>query len=372
MPGTGKTILAIYLLKPLRDEPKYKDWNIRILEPITDLRSTVSEAVGSVNGLSKKDVIGPYDLTKAEFGYRAGEKKCFDILLVDEAHHLKRRVNLSTQFRNYDKVNEKLGLRYERSSYDATQLDWVLDQSKIAVLFYDPLQITGPSSVGRQGLIATLSSNIIDGSIKLETQMRCRGGTNYINYIYRILNEEYPQPQIFSDYEFVLHDEFSDFVESSENTFSKHELTRYVAGYAWKWDSKNKVEAVPPVYDIEIDGIKLRWNRSVDQWIPKGEDNSDIGHEVGCIHTTQGYDLNYAYVIIGNDLKFNTITGHLEADKNNYFDKTGKNTATQEELTTYIKNIYYVLLTRGIEGTHVYVCNPVLRAYFAQFFPEYR
>jgi len=50
------------------------------------------------------------------------------------------------------------------------------------------------------------------------------------------------------------------------------------------------------------------------------------------------------------------------------FGRNGYATATPEELTRYIKNIYYVLLTRGVMGTHVYVANPVLRGYLRRFF----
>lgn len=51
-----------------------------------------------------------------------------------------------------------------------------------------------------------------------------------------------------------------------------------------------------------------------------------------------------------------------------HFDRNGYATATSEELTRYIKNIYYVLLTRGVMGTHVYVANPALREYLRRFF----
>ena len=41
------------------------------------------------------------------------------------------------------------------------------------------------------------------------------------------------------------------------------------------------------------------------------------------------------------------------------------------ELDDYIKNIYYVLMTRGIKGTYIYVCNPELRKYMASFIDVY-
>ena len=38
-----------------------------------------------------------------------------------------------------------------------------------------------------------------------------------------------------------------------------------------------------------------------------------------------------------------------------------------DELERYIKNIYYVLLSRGIKGTYIYVCNKELRYYIEKY-----
>jgi DUF2075 family protein len=51
-------------------------------------------------------------------------------------------------------------------------------------------------------------------------------------------------------------------------------------------------------YDIEVDGLKLRWNGTDVDWV----NSRNSLDEVGSIHTIQGYDLNYAGVIIGRDL----------------------------------------------------------------------
>lgn len=75
-------------------------------------------------------------------------------------------------------------------------------------------------------------------------------------------------------------------------------------------------------------------------------------------------------MIIGRDLLFNGEKGKPESNKEGYFDSNGKVKASKDELDRYIKNIYYVLLTRGILGTHVYVEDPTLRGYFAQYFQQ--
>ena len=358
MPGTGKTVLAIYLLKILRDTPEYRDLNVRLLEPVTSLRNTLKQSLKNVIGLSPDDIISPTDIVKPQLGYSGAGQKGFDILLVDEAHKLKQHVNLGTQFGNYDNVNRELGL-----SKNATQMDWVLDQAKLPIFFYDPLQSIGPSCIDPSeiGRALGLSSS---KPIKLESQMRVKAGDEYLCYIQDILNCECVEPKSFDGYDLVLHDSFEDFVSSFNATLKKHDLSRMIAGYAWKWKSRND----PSANDIEIDDIGLKWNCTYDNWVGRGIDNPEIAHEVGCIHSIQGYDLSYAYVIIGNDLALDPLTDHPQANRNSYYDRNGFATASDLELNQYIKNIYYVLLTRGILGTHIYVVDNVLREYFEKYF----
>ena len=144
-------------------------------------------------------------------------------------------------------------------------------------------------------------------------------------------------------------------------------LARLVAGYAWPWRSKTDATA----YDIELDGLQLRWNRSQVDWV----NSVGSADEVGSIHTIQGYDLNYAGVIIGNDLRYNQRRGRLYFDRSSYYDAKGKEnnrargiTYTDEDLLQLVRNIYSVLLTRGIRGTYVYVCDPDLRKFLMPFF----
>ena len=358
MPGTGKTVLAIYLLKTLKDDPRYANMNIRLMEPVTSLRKTLQKSLAHVSGLKPSDVISPTDLAKPKMGFDADKDKSFDIVLVDEAHKLKRRVNLGTQYGNYDGVCEKLSLPRE-----ATQMDWVLSQAKLPIFFYDPLQSIGPSCLAGDTVESALGEAVLR-PIRLESQMRVKAGDAYLRYIQNVLDGIQTKPMVFEGYDFKLHDSFSDFVDCFERDYRNHNLSRMVAGYAWKWKSKNDPEA----NDISMDGVSLKWNCTYENWVGKGVDNPSIAHEVGCIHSIQGYDLSYAYVIIGDDLVLGS-SGIPVSNRSSYFDRNGYATATKEELDRYIKNIYYVLLTRGIMGTHVYVKNPQLREYLVRFVP---
>lgn len=361
-PGTGKTVLATYLLKILRDDERYRDWNIRIVEPVNSMCATLQDAVGSVHGLSKKDVIRPNDLDKPKYGYVPGKKKCFDILLVDETHRLRKRQSLIS-YKHYDNVNKALGLPSE-----STQIDWILDQAKLPIFFYDPMQDVGPGCVDPETVYASLGT-AASRPIHLETQMRVKGGAGYLDYIQAILAGRNPKRRSFDSYELEFHDDFAGFYDSFENTLERYELTRMLSGWAWEWKTRpGGKHADEYKYDFEIEGRRLRWNSFTENWVPKGTADPAIAHEIGCIHCIQGYDLNYAYVIIADDLRIDSNTGELVGNKDSYWDQKGKNKTTAEQLTEYIKKIYYVLLTRGIYGTHIYVYNPELRDYLRRFF----
>ncbi len=139
------------------------------------------------------------------------------------------------------------------------------------------------------------------------------------------------------------------------------ELCRLCGGYAWEWNSKNS----PDTPDISIDGINIMWNGQTKGWLS----NPKAKKEMGSIYTLPGLDLNYAGVVIGSDLYFDTEANEIKVNKKCYYDNKVKNGTSDEDLKQYILNIYGVLMTRGIYGTYVYVCDDALREYLKKFIP---
>lgn len=370
--GTGKSILAIFLFKLLKtnledfnysdfdedDEElfsllkevknKFTNLNMALVIPMASFRKTISNVFKNVNGLSGKMVIGPSDLVKNKY----------DLIIVDEGHRLRRRVNLGSYFGTFDMNCEKLGL----DKFTASELDWVILQSNKSIIFYDEYQSIKPSDTVKDSF-KKLELNSYTRVEKLKTQLRVRGGNNYIKLIHKIFDE----PQIIpsktyktDDYEFYLFDDLSQMIDRIKRKDECHGLSRIIAGYAWEWVSNKK----PDAYDIIIGENQLKWNSVSVDWI----NSTDSINEVGCIHTTQGYDLNYTGIIIGPELDYDFVSGKFIVDKQKYKDKNGKNSIlNEEELLDFIINIYKTILQRGIQGTYVYVCNENLRRLFKQF-----
>lgn len=346
MPGSGKTIVAVFLLKYLRDSEAFKDKRIGFVVPQTSLRKTLKRIFKSIYGLRPSDVLSPSDVTK----------RFYDILLVDEAHRLHQYKNIS--YRGPFKEScERIGL-----TTDSDELDWVLHQCKCPILFYDEMQVVGPSGINVERFHRKMQNEQtkrITHYYNLLTQMRVMGGNDYIAYVKDILNGEVKERKTFDNYELKLMTDFAAFDDLMYQKEKEVQLVRMVAGYAWDWISKKKKDA----YDIEIQGVKKRWNHCTEGWVHSEE----AIHEVGCIHSVQGYDLNYAFIIIGNEMGYDTKKKSIVVRAQNYYDQNGKKTAEYEELKKYIQHIYYVLMTRGIRGTYLYVCDPDLREYISRY-----
>jgi DUF2075 family protein len=115
--------------------------------------------------------------------------------------------------------------------------------------------------------------------------------------------------------------------------------------------------------DIDLDGQKYVWNMSNKEWIlRKGAVN-----EIGCVHTTQGYDLNYVAVIFGQEIDYDEETNSFVIDRNKFYDTKVKDGVDDVTLSQYIINAYKVMMMRGIKGCYVYACNPSMRKYLSKF-----
>ena len=381
--GTGKSILGIYLLKLLIDAKSSPAWtaeeealdenlsyiighlspNLRVgyVVPTQSFRETLKKVFDGIQGLDSKMVLSPEDVANSGEGL-------YDLLIVDESHRLRRRRALFN-YGSYDKANEALELDKE-----ATELDWILEKSWYQLFFYDSRQSVKPSDVEALRFFS-LSRQEDTRNYKLTSQMRCKGGNDYIDYIHNILECQQEEMRTFgSSYELLLFEDVEDMVSAIKDKNNKMGLCRNMAGYAWPWKTHkmtlSKIQK-EGLYDIKIENKyevnnahKYIWNTTQKDWI--NSENSI--NEIGCIHTTQGYDLNYAGVIIGWEIDYDPINNIITVSKDMYQDSKGKEKVDGKILHNYIKNIYTTLLERGMYGTYIYVCNESLRDYFKRFF----
>jgi DUF2075 family protein len=382
-PGTGKTIIAIYLLKLLGDiraaggddlldsdsvfaeffTEGYPEllagFRVGLVVPQQSLRRSIQSVFQSTPRLHESMVLSPFDVGMSS--------SRFDLLIVDETHRLNHRANQSSGIKNrqFAEINERL---FGADADNYTQLDWITAQSDHQIFLLDAAQSVRPADLPERMTQALVRQAREDQRLyPLTSQLRVAGGTDYVDYVRRLLRGQQELPRTFPGYDLRFFDDLGDMRRELIDREREHRLARLLAGYAWRWNSRKDRTA----YDIVIDGVGLRWNSKDVDWVnsPSSVD------EVGSIHTIQGYDLNYAGVIIGRDLRFDTARRRLVFDRSQYFDAKGMEnnprlgiTYTDDDLLRFVQNIYAVLLTRGMLGTYVHVCDEALREHLRPFF----
>jgi hypothetical protein len=143
---------------------------------------------------------------------------------------------------------------------------------------------------------------------------------------------------------------------------------RMLAGFAWKWSEDQNAN----VDDVSIPecNFSMPWNshKHREEWAIR----DDMAGQIGCIHTSQGLEFDYVGVIVGNDLKYDPATGKVYASYNEYKDTGGKKGLKNdpERLSLFVKQIYKVLMTRGMKGCYIYVRDPDLRDYLKSRQPK--
>jgi DUF2075 family protein len=381
-PGTGKTIVAVYLLKLLSDiangvgvdevdrdtmfsdyftvehREQVADLRVGLVVPQQALRASLKRVFRKTPGLDQSMVLTPFEVGKSD------EK--WDLLVVDESHRLNHRANQASgpQNKSFGDINEKL---FGADVDSFTQADWIREQSAHQIFLLDSEQTVRPADLPQERQ-SDLVRHAREGDryYRLFTQMRVQGGADYVSYVRAIMRGESREQQTFGDYEFRMFDDLGEMHDAIRLKDAEVGLSRLVAGYAWEWKSKRDKSEI----DIEVDGRRLRWNQTQTDWIT----SPGAIEQVGSIHTVQGYDLNYVGVIIGRDLRFDPVEQRIVFDRSNYFDKKGMEnnprlgiTYSDEDLRRLVGNIYSVLLTRGVRGTFLYVADEGLRRHLRQF-----
>lgn len=388
-PGTGKTVVAIYIIKLLMDiraltsiedleggsrfsnffteanRELLEHFRIGLVVPQQSLREAVKKVFRKTPGLSSDMVLTPFQVGEAD--------GIFDLLLVDEAHRLNQRAaqavpKLNTKFVS---INKEL---FGEDDIRKTQLDWLKAKSRHQVFLLDTAQSVRPADLPLKVLSDLIFETRAAGRwFQLRTQMRVKAGSDYVSYIRWIL-DPHPQrfPEVrkdFGDYDLRSFDSVTQMRDEIFRREADVGLSRVVSGYAWEWKSRHDLEA----FDIEIEDLRLRWNSTSLDWI----NSRNALEEVGCIHVVQGYDLNYVGVIIGSDLRFDLEQKRFFIDRKFYFDKRGMQNNkvlgqkfSDDDILKFITQIYAVLMTRGMRGTYVYAHDLGLREYLRQFIPS--
>lgn len=383
--GTGKTIVIMYLAKLLADlqsfdnknddiddesnfniffefeniNQKFKNKSIALVIPQPSLCGRIRKIFDKIDlGGANIKIFSPIQFGKSNDD--------FDITLVDEAHLLKVGVT-GTLGKQVHEIDQKIFGNTDIHS----ELEWIMAKSKNVVMVFSDQQRIRPANISKSDILK-YSDEYNMREYWLKTQMRSLGGKKYIDYIHDILSNDLrpTQKEIFKDFEAKIFTNIQDFVAAMQKRESEYGLSRMVAGFAWKWSSKEDKRE----YDIRIDGMEFRWNSTQNNWI--GSKNAP--EEVGSIYTVQGDDLNYVGIIIGNDLLYRNgklifnreACADSGAMKRSQRQVANNEQISEDDMLEQILRTYRILMNRAVKGVYIYACDEELSKYLANYFDK--
>jgi DUF2075 family protein len=343
-PGTGKSVVAINLLGELIARMR----NARYVSKNAAPRA-VYEA--KLAGTFTKTRIS--SLFSGSGAFVGGAPDTFDTLIVDEAHRL----------------NEKSGLY--RNLGD-NQIRELIRSARCTVFFVDDDQRVTVHDIGHTQELRTraIEFDAEVTELELSSQFRCNGADGYLAWLDDMLDIRRTANTTLdtTEFDFRVFDSPAELHDLIELKNRANNRSRVVAGYCWKWPSKNDALA----WDIELPtfGYRRRWNLDKDGslWIV----TPGSVEQVGCIHTCQGLELDYVGVIIGPDLVYRGGRIVTDATKRASSDQSvrGLKRMLKDDpdnaralADIIVKNTYRTLMTRGMKGCYVYCTDAPLAAY---------
>ena len=176
------------------------------------------------------------------------------------------------------------------------------------------------------------------------------------------------------NYKFLYFDDVNEMINLIRKKDAEIGLCKTVAGFSWEWKTKPKKKPKDNMeyynklvaegkFDIPIDGHKYIWNLANEEWVTR----EDSRYTIGCIHTTQGYDLNYVGVIFGEEIDYDKSKNSIVINLQKFKDGKVKQSTETKIVEELIINTYTTMLARGIKGCFVYACNPGMQEYLKDY-----
>jgi DUF2075 family protein len=344
-PGTGKSLIALNILAEMAGKKK----NVLFVSKSKPFRDGLQSLVGPG---ARNIFSSPYSLTPS----RRTENE-IDVLLIDEAH----RIELKNAFQH---------MRAEDRS-DMPMVDQLIRCSKTTVFFIDDKQRVRQQEIGNSSAIKSAAGKFSASieEVELLSQFRCMGSNNYLEWLESTLGYTSEKKILRKNeiFEFRIFDSPADlYSELTRKETEKPNSARLAAGYCWPWHDPLPDGSL--VNDVKIGDFEMPWETKGEhavgnfpvwyQWAYK----PNGFRQVGCIYTAQGFEFDYIGVIIGPDLKYDNAKDCLHGDISATKDPTLKR--DKHNFETYMKNIYRVLLTRGMRGCYVYFVDKDVEKFF--------
>jgi hypothetical protein len=341
-PGSGKSVIALSLLGELAREGR------------TVLHATGSRSfTQTLRKVAGRRSPRTQQLFKYFNSFMDASPNDLDVLILDEAHRIRE-----TSVNRYTKA----ALRTDRP-----QVDELIAAARVPVFLLDEHQVVRP---GEMGTVADIRAHALKAGlhvhqVDLDAQFRCGGSLKYVDWVQRLLGLSPGGPIPWDGdehFDVRVAEAPSEMEAALAARLAAGYGARLAAGYCWKWSDPRPDLTL--VADVEIGDWHRPWNLKGDRALPGAppaalwaSEPSGFG-QVGCVYTAQGFEYDWNGVILGPDLVWRD--GGLVSRREHNRDPDFRNTKAVSDLEfdRLVRNVYKVLLTRGMIGTLIYSTDP--------------
>ncbi|MCR5804300.1 MAG: DUF2075 domain-containing protein [Clostridia bacterium] len=359
--GTGKTVLNSSTFYELYCNAEEREQNISCWLLVNhDEQVTVYQQIADKLGITDK--YGNVVCKPTTFINNHNSDNPVDVVFVDEAHLLLTQGKQSYQGNN--------------------QLQDIVERARVTVVMFDENQILSTEQFWESQILDGFreKSKRSNSYITLNEQLRMHVDPLTQDWIdsFTKRREVKKIPKDSKGYEIKVFDtpEELDYQIQLKANDPDTSLSRLIATYDWEYSSNHRPEErMTRYWEVLIGNWRKPWNRELDKELNRAEkrrnkrlawaEQPQTIHEVGSTFTIQGFDLNYAGVILGPSVKYEE--GRIVFKPENSFDEKAVRNRTLSDNTkqkfgeVLIQHAVRVLMTRGVNGLYIYACDPELR-----------
>ena len=360
--GTGKTVLNSSTFYELYCQAEEEEKTLKCYLLVNhDEQITVYEQIAEKLGLTAK--YGKVVSKPTTFINNHSEDDPVDVVFVDEAHLL---------------------LTQGKQSYHGeNQLKDIIARARVTVVMFDENQILTTEQFWEAQILEHYrnQAKAAENYIVLDKQLRMQADPVTMDWIDSFTKKGQLKeiPHTVDGYQIRVFDdpEMLDLEIQKKAKEKDSALSRVLATYDWEYSQKRKPDdRLRAYWEVVIGKWHKPWNRELAAELSRKEKRKISGlawaeqpqtiNEVGSTFTIQGFDLNYAGVILGPSVKYRNgkiIFAPSESYNNKAIRNRTLSDGTKQKFgEMLIQHEVRVLMTRGVNGMYIYACDPELRA----------
>lgn len=357
--GTGKTVLLSSLFYDLfkendEENPIYKEKRNYLLVNHDEQLNVYQQIMNKLGVLKKnKDSV----IKPTRFINTVTPKDKADIVLIDEGHLLLTQGKQSYRGNNH--------------------LDDILKRAKVVILIFDKNQILTTEQYWEEYKLFGYEqfSRVRNNYIEMKNQIRINASEDTVTWIRNLIDhQEINSIPVDAKYDLKIVEtpEYLEKLIRKKAVRTDSGLSRLLATYDWPYHNRT-LDKNDEHWKVKINDWSMPWNllnhepkevKRKNNGMAWAEQKQTI-EQVGSTFTIQGFDLNYAGVIIGPSVTYRNgkivFNPEASANKKATRKRTLDNGNKQSFAEIFLRNELNVLLTRGVNGLYIYAVDEKLR-----------